>query len=365
MYERRPGVWELRKQCGRRADGTPRIVRETVHGDEDRARAELYALSERMGTVPAEADGMTLGTFFTAYYVPGLVRQGRAVVTVSGYESTWRCHLAGRWGRVPLNAIRDADARSWAWSIDNPNVARKAYKLLRQVTKAAFDYGLTEEPALRRRCPLPAATHGEKVVWSGAEVAEALRRLSEADSVLLPVFCLMAGGGMRREEAVAVRGGEVRWEGTLTMDGRDALTAFVRVDKAYTARDGLKGTKNPQSVRTVAVGEPFSSAMRPLLPDGPLLVARDGSLRNPDEVGRAWTRLFDVGGALHGMRPCKLMNLRHAHATLMLASGVDPETTAKAHGHSAEVEYTHYLRPSDETMARAAGMVAVEIGRDA
>ena len=76
MYERTPGVWEIRKQCGRLPSGEPRVIRETVRGTEAQARAELYAISERMGEVPAEADGMTVETFFRLYFVLGCGSRG-------------------------------------------------------------------------------------------------------------------------------------------------------------------------------------------------------------------------------------------------------------------------------------------------
>ncbi|MCH3944227.1 MAG: hypothetical protein LKE37_11495, partial [Atopobiaceae bacterium] len=134
-----------------------------------------------------------------------------------------------------------------------------------------------------------------------------------------------------------------------TVHGTEALTAFVRVDKAFTRRDGLKRTKNPQSVRTAAMGEPFSSVLRRSMPDGPVVSGPDGSLANPDLVGTRWTDCFKDGGALQGMRRIVMKNLRHTHATLVIASGVDPATTARAHCHSQEVEYNHYLNPTPRT----------------
>ncbi len=357
-YERTPGVWEIRKQCGRLPSGEPRIIRETVRGTEAQARAELYAISERMGEVPAEADGMTVETFFRLYFVPGLRKQGRANVTVYGYESTFRSHVLPRWGVVPLDAVRDGDVRAWAWGIDGAKTARKSVKLLRQVMRAAYDYGFLEDEPLRRRIPLPSAPRDKPEVWGGREVLEALTRLEAAGSPLLPVFCLMAGAGLRREEAMAVTRADMTYRDSLLMDGSEALTAFVRVDKAYTCKDGLKRTKNPQSVRTAAAGEPFSSALRRSMPDGPIVAGRDGALANPDEVGRRWTALFAPGGALGGMRRIRLMNLRHTNATLMLSSGVDPRLTAKAQGHSSEVEYGYYLNPTPEDMASAASAVS-------
>lgn len=364
MYERKPGVWELRKQCGRHVDGSPRIVRETYRGDRDAARAELYAMSERMGDTMPDADGMTVGIFFREYFAKGLRRQGRAEATVTGYESTYRVNIAERWGHVPLVSVTDGDVRKWVWSIPRPNTARKSYKLLKQVLRAAFDYGFLDEEPLRRRCPLPAYERPRPEVWGAHEVSEALHRLD--GSRIEPVVLLMLGGGLRREEAMAVTMADVRWGTALGMDGHDALTAFVTVDKAFTTDDGLRKTKNQQSVRTVAVGEPFSSRLRACMPSGgPIVVEKDGSLADPNRCGKEWASYFRQGGRLDGLPRIKMMELRHTHATLMLASGVDPATTAKAHGHSTAVEYEHYLAPTDETMARAAVMVSREMDREA
>lgn len=363
MREVRPGVWRIRKQAGRLPDGRVRTCQETVHGDEQQARAALYAMCERMGAMPAEADGMTCDTFFRLYYLPGLERQGRAEVTTRGYESVWRCHVSPRWGRVALDAVRDGDVRAWVWQIASPEMARKAYKILKQVLRAAYDYGFLDEPPLQRRVPLPASPRERPVVWDARDVARALP-LIEGDRIE-PLVLAMLGGGLRREEAMALTMADLRFEEAVGMDGMRALTCFARVDKAYTRHDGLKPTKNPQSVRTVAIGEPFSSRLAACMPkSGPIVAGKvPGTIANPDECSRRFSEMFAPGGCLEGLPRVKMMNLRHTHATLMLASGVDPATTAKAHGHSAAVEYQHYLAPTDRTMARAANLVADELRR--
>jgi integrase len=361
MYERRPGTWELRKQCGRRADGTPRIVNETFHGTEDAARAELSAIGERMGVTDPEADGLTLSGFWDRYYLPGLRGQGRTESTIRGYTSSWEHHVRPTFGDREMASITHAEVRRWVASIDRPVAARKAYACLRQVMRTAWDYGMLEDEPMRRRVPLPKVDRGRPDVWGAAEVSEALGRLRGHE--LEPVFLVMAGGGLRREEAMALCRDDMRFEGALGMDGHEAVTCFVRVDKAYTRDDGMKPTKTRQSVRTVAVGEPFSSRLLSCMPgEGPIVAGPQGQRADPDAVSQGWRRLF-VGGPLEGLPYVPLNHLRHTHVTLMLAAGVDPATTAKAHGHSQQVEYGHYFAPEDDAMERAARLVEDEIRR--
>jgi len=347
MYERRPGVWEVRKQVGQR------VINETVHGTEDDARARLYALSNEIGRTPRAADGMTLDEFVRVYWIPTLERQGRAKSTTQGYLSAYRLHVAAPFGARRLDDIPDSDVRSWVWSIDSPGAARKAFKVLKQALRSAFDFGFLPDEPLRRRIPLPRVETRRPTAWDASDLAMAMRRL-HGKGWIEPYLLLMAGGGLRREEAAAVRWADLSFEEAM---------CFVSVTKAYTTVDGLKDTKTGRH-RVVAIGEPFSSRLRECFPRvGPIVCDAHGAMRDPDVTSHQWAELWNEGGTLADLPRVTMMELRHTHVTLMLASGTDLATTSRAHGHSQLVEYEHYDAPTMGMMAQAAGRVAEEMGR--
>ncbi len=89
------------------------------------------------------------------------------------------------------------------------------------------------------------------------------------------------------------------------------------------ALEALRAHRREQAERRLLLG----AAWRDL----DLVVERgDGSPWRPATLSRAWRRLADTAG-LAGVR---FHDLRHAHATLMLASGVHPKVVADRLGHA-------------------------------
>lgn len=346
VYERSEGVYELRKSV-KGPDGSTKVVRETVHGTYADAIRRLSEISDELGAKTGGSDQMTLSQYFWGRFLVDLRAKGRYESTLKGYESTFKRHLEPEIGEM---ALRDVENRAYdqkLWSKCSPNTSRKAFRLLRQVMRSAWDVGLLQREPMRRRMPLDTHHRGQSVVWTAEEALEGLRRLSASDSELLVPFCLMVGGGLRREEALAVTESDYVTVGD---------TLCVSVTKAVTDEDGLKPTKTQQSVRVVGISEPFASELR----------KRRGtwSLRwKPNVYGRKWTRMFSDGGILCGMRRCEMRTLRHANETMMLESGVDPVTVAKLHGHSQAVSYANYLVVTSPAALRAAKMVSDYAGR--
>lgn len=350
IRQRRNGVWEIRKQV---ADN---VIYDTVYGTKADAQAALYVLNKQLGSLPVEAQNMTIKVFAESWWLEGLMRQGRANVTIKGYKDTLRNHVLPRWGKVALFDVHEAEVRQWVWNFKSAQVARRSFKLLKQILRAAYDYGFLDTEPLTRKIPLPQAPRKPIEVWEAHEVARALEKLSE--SPLLPLFCLMAGGGLRLEEALAIH-----WENieTYVLDSGQFMCS-VLVDKAYTDHDGYKQTKTTQSTRRVAIAEPFATSLLKSMPrQGPALAWSTGNNQGTAKASYRWRLAFKSDGCLYGMRYIPISHLRHTHATLMLASGTDPITTAKAHGHSTQVAYTHYIAPTDSVMQNAALKVGLNV----
>lgn len=347
MREVRHGVWQLSVMV----DGQRHYA--TAHGDEVDARMALNALCAEVSAVRPEARGMTLREFAERVWLPSLVRRGRANVTVRDYRKVLRAYVFPRFGDVPIAEVRERDVRDWVWEVP-PKRAKKCLATLRACLRFAFDQEYIAEKPLQRRIELPRVQPPIKRLWSADEAAEAYRRLFGWQHE--PVSIVMLGGGLRREEAMGLRRSDVDWRRTPS-----GLRAYIAVERAYTQHDGLKDLKTAGSARVAVVPSPMAERLSYVMPDGCIAPDPLGCLTQPDRVSKRWAALFDEGGRLHGLPYVTLNQLRHVHETLMVSGGVSPAMASKMHGHSAQVEYGHYLGVSDAAMEQAASIISEAI----
>ena len=164
-----------------------------------------------------------------------------------------------------------------------------------------------------------------------ADLLQALRGCWMHVPALLAVLC-----GMRRGEIAALRWGSVDLD-----KGRLAVVQSAEQTKA-----GVR-YKEPKSgqVRTVALSAAVVSELRAhrtsqaenllklgirLDADGFVIAQADGSPYDPDSISKEW-RLRIIKTALPRIR---FHDLRHTHASHMLASGVHPKVASERLGHS-------------------------------
>ncbi len=85
-----------------------------------------------------------------------------------------------------------------------------------------------------------------------------------------------------------------------------------------------------------------------------------GTPLEPGTIARTWYRVLDVAGVGH----VRWHDLRHAHATLMLASGVHPKVVSERLGHASVAitldTYSHVLPGLQAAAAEALDAVLAE-----
>ncbi|MCP1844403.1 integrase [Bradyrhizobium sp. USDA 4524] len=164
-----------------------------------------------------------------------------------------------------------------------------------------------------------------------AELIEAVRGTPIFIPTLLAVLC-----GLRRGEICALR-----WRNVDLNAGQISVVESLEQTKA-----GLR-FKSPKSGkgRTVALSETVVTELRAYraqraqeslklgigLPDDALVIAHaDGSIVQPIYVSQQWARLI----AKTSLARLRFHDLRHAHATHLLANGVHPKVASERLGHS-------------------------------
>ena len=324
-------VWEV-AVCDRGSRTSRR-----VHGSYADALAVAAAMETRAGKAP-DARGITLDAYFSRTFMPG--RADLHPATLANYETLWRCHVSPVFGSRPLAEPPHADVQAWALSMSR-GTATHSVKLLRSVLRDAWYAGLIQSEPMSRPIRYRRDGCGKLDVWDAEEAAGALSRLH--GHILEPLVAVMLGGGLRRSEALALC-----WEDVSFSDG---LARFAVV------RGSNQGaTKNPQSVRAVAVGGAFADALLRCRGTGPICTL------SADGVRSAWRRLFSLGAPLADMRYIPMKQLRATNTTLMHEAGVSDTTLAMVHGHAdVRTDYRHYLAPTSRAADSAARDLAAHL----
>lgn len=346
--EVRPGVWYLRVSHGTRRDGSRRQVNETFHGDEAHAQARCDELWMQLGGKPNLGMGVTLDQYFRRVFVPTRSTY-LAKKTMARYVQVYEDHIAPTFADEDVSTISRSDVQAWVMSFDSPSTAREAFSRLRAILRAAYDDELLDERPLERRVVLPRFEREHKATWTASEVLEASRRLR--GDRFEAMFIVMASTGMRRGEALALE-----WPDDFSFSS-DGSVVDVSVTKSLTPIDGMSYTKTRRSRMVRVVGPMATRLMEVLCDMGPGRVIRPkrgGHEMMPRGTTRAWTRLFEDGMPLHGMRYIELESLRHTNVTLAVLGGASDTASSIFHGHSERVAYSHYIGRDE----RAADSVA-------
>lgn len=379
------GRWYVQVGVGVKADGSQRRTSKTF---DTRAEAESWAMAQslQMGSRPDLGRGVTLSALWKLYETVRLPQL--AGKTAADY----RWHMAGVTGsreRVKdpkhvawLDVLGDADVSA----IDPPTVQRHLDTLTRdngqhakRVLSAVLTWGvsvgvLTSNPLLGHRFRYAdrqepdydddpfAAIEGVREVWGVEEVLDCFDRIRGLP--LEPAWLACAGAGLRVEEALALRGMDVRRQQV-----GDRMVTQLAVHAARTDRDERKTTKTKQSVRIVAMMEPLGERYWEIASK----VARDELVckLSASRQNKAWRSYFAKPsespnaprkegcnnlGRLRGIPYVPLSKMRNTHVTLMQVAGVPDTLNALMHGHSEEVERRHYMRPDHVAVASAAGL---------
>jgi integrase len=154
-------------------------------------------------------------------------------------------------------------------------------------------------------------------------------------------YTLVAFTGLRQGEVVALQWDAVDLSGgTLTversigkgMDGNytkspksDAGRRVVELDPELVAM--LKAHRKAQAARRLAIGSGWRD-------NGLVFCEVDGSPIRPERLSKRWSDLVKRHAGPLGLPAVRFHDLRHGHATALLAAGVRPDVVSERLGHS-------------------------------
>ncbi|MBR1828778.1 MAG: hypothetical protein IJ781_04620 [Atopobiaceae bacterium] len=382
-----PGKWIVRVSDGYKRDGKQqRRLSRTVYGTERDADLAIAELTTDLGRIPDLGDGCTLREYWDNIYHPRILarsdmRDGRtgkrkmAKGTLKRYEAAWRRRIEPTFGDWELADIRHAAVQAWAYRMPRSE-AEHSVRVLRTILREAWSYDelLSSQP-LPRAIDLPGDVPEQARVWTPSELMRAMPLLR--DTPVESIWLVMAGGGLRREEAYALWWHDLRFETVTSIHlsddattSRDECLCSVPVDDAYTVDDGRKDVKTARGRRVATIGEPFSSRLREMAAehDGdeplcPLSITRvpyawallwGEPLKRNGGKGKFYRgRMRDPETGEDILPRVELRTMRHAHECMMAGYLTDSDNSLM-HGHSREVSYDHYRRMDETRTAQAA-----------
>lgn len=360
------GLWGFTIDAGRRPDGQRKQVTRSGFASKREAQAALNEATERQRTGMLAVDTLTVGDFLDAWLAGK--RRLRAT-TVRNYSGHIHRYLHPALGQLRLADLSPhhvdqlyADLLSGRYVGATASTVHHVHRTLRSALNSAVKRRLISwNPA--EHVDLPEHRKARGAVWEPTQVGRFLD--SSADHRLYALFHLIAFTGMRRGEAMGLHWADVnldaqllvvQWQVTDAGKGpqlgapkTDSGSRVVPVD-GFTV-DVLRRHRDLQRREREAWGNSWEDL-------GLVFTKPNGGILRPDAVTVLFTRLV----AQAGVPRIRLHDLRHTHASLALAAGVDIKVVSSRLGHSTTtITADLYTHVSSAVARRAADAIASEI----
>jgi integrase len=277
--------------------------------------------------------------------------------TFEGYAQMLRKHLCSRVGKLPIQKLRAVDLQAVYAAMAADGLADRTrlhlHRIVHVALKHAVQWGVTARN-VADMVDAPRVRAQEIEILTAGQVQSALEFLR--DKPLYAITALALASGLRRGELLALRWQEVNLDG-----------GFLRVERALeeTSRGGLafKSPKTRYGRRTVALPMSTVAVLREHWKaqqehrlrfgfgkagtDALVFPDWDGAPRSPRALTLAWGKMAKAAGLTVRGFHC----LRHTHASMLIADGLDVLTISRRLGHgSAAITlgvYGHLFKPDD------------------
>lgn len=369
--------YEIAVYAGQGVDGKPRYTYRTIR-TKDKKEAER--LARKLANQVAEGRyselaNMPLGDFLDRW-LEDYVRVHNRQKTYESYEMLIRVHIKPALGKIKIGKLKPLDIQKfYAQKLAGPRADGKAGKLspttikrMHEVLRSAFGQAVKWE--MIDRNPLqgvtpPKAEEQIPTVWTREQCVAFLDAAREHR--LFAAFFLALTTGLRRGELLGLMWQDVNLEHRYISVQRSLLRSQGRLV--------IQDVKTKSSRRLVVLPEItvkvldehlkrqmeerslYAEAYRDM---GLVFCAPDGGPQDPDNFRRVFNMLIEQAGVPR----IRIHDLRHTHATLLLAAGMHPKIVSERLGH-AEITttmntYSHIL-PSMQR--QAAEVMDIALGK--
>ena len=332
-----PGADGNRRQVMRRGFVTAKLANDAM---------AVFRKEVADGYVPVPRADTCAG--FAAAWIEALPAEGLASRTEQHYDDCLR-RLLPTIGNIKIQELTALDLdRAYAAIIDRNSASspRKSHVAVKKMLREAVRLGVVgRNVAEDARPPSTAAAKPKKFpTWTSDELARFLD--ASADDPHATLYHVAALTGVREGEMC-----ELRWS-DVDLDG---ATITVRSSAAISRKKGLhsKAVKTDASVRVVELDDDLVAVLKGhrktqneqrlatahWTDHGLVFCEADGSQTRPDRLSDRWRDSVRKWAPVAGVRLVRFHDLRHGHATQMLAAGVRADIVCERLGHS-DVAFT-------------------------
>lgn len=334
IRKRAKGSWTITVYLGRDpVTGKKRQLYRTVKGSKKQAEAVLAQLVHAVETgMDFDSSRITAAEYLDKWL--GVVRNRVKARTYERYAEIVRLHVTPVIGQIKLNKLKplhleriyeEAQKKGLA-----PQTVVHVHRVVYSALRQALRWQLVARNAAEAVIP-PRAARRDIPPLEPSDVGRLIAGVAGTD-LLMPVL-LALGTGMRRGEVLGLRWGDVDLEaGTVRISQTLQSDMTFNTPKSHRSRrsitlpypvvEALKRHRKVQNERRLLLGDAWQEL--------DLVIDRgDGGPMPPYSLSqrfRAASTRAGVDVNFHG--------LRHGHASLMLALGIDIKVRSERLGHS-------------------------------
>jgi integrase len=346
------GTWGFVLDKAARADGTRRQLTRSGFDSRREAQAALDEELARERSGLAEIHKLTVGRYLTDWLT---AKRSLRPTTRRNYTGHLERYLIPGLGGVRLQELRPDHIDVLYEEMLTGKLGDTASEATVQHVHRTLRSALNT--AVRRRLigwspaehiELPQHRRPKTQVWSPPDIARFLE--ATKDDQFGPVFRLILFTGLRRGEALGLHWTHVdlerrhlviEWQVVNAGRGPELGAPKTRSGQRVVAIDPstaslLQRVRDMQRAERAAVGATWD-------PTGLVFTRQNGSMMRPDSVSAAFVRASERAGVPR----IRLHDLRHTHASLALAAGVDMKVVSDRLGHSTTTItadlYTHVI----------------------
>ena len=310
--------------------------------------------------VDRKAGQVTFADYVQKSWWPSL--QHLELTTKAAYRSNLDAHFLPYFGKYPLNAIAPTVVQGWvAKAVQgglSPRSVRKYHTMLHSIFKAAVrDRVIAYNPC--EGSNLPKVITPSREFISPEQFEKLLLTIPDRDQLLLLVGIET---GMRWGELAALRPRHLDLTQCLIVV-RETIVEISKKNSPTGQRYQVKGYPKSNKPRIIKIGQELTELIADRIatlqmgPEDLLFPSTDRDLRQPTSRNtfrtRSWRPAIQAAGLPVGVR---MHDLRHAHASWLLAGGADLKTVMDRLGHAriaTTQQYLHALADADDTALAA------------
>ena len=312
----------------------------SIKGPKKDAEKRLAELLHQLDTGSFLKLSKTTLAEYLARWLKDYVRPNLSPKTAEGYEYIMHRQVVPAFGGMTLTQLKPEHLQKYyAEKLTrglSAQTVRHHHTVLHKALQTAVEWGLLSRNVADSVRP-PKVQRIEMQTWDKNEISQFLEAVKTTPYYALFHTALFTG--MRRSELLALH-----WQDI------DLILGQVYVSRSLHCLKGggivFRPTKTASGRRTVALSPLASVVLRehrekqeheramlglPLKDDDLVFVQLDGKPLLPDSVSHARFKLVRRAG----LKPIRLHDARHTHASLMLKQGIHPKIVQERLGHSS------------------------------